>query len=235
MRTSERHQLKQDKFAETTKDIISSAVQHGTSLVWSAIAGIVILVAVFGSWYWWGYRTQKANEALGQAVETYNAALIPSGATGEEGKYHTAQERARAARTQFQQIADQYSLIKPGQMARYMAGLAAIESGDAKAGEAELKSVSESGNQELAALAKLALAGLYRGSNRNSDALRLYQELINHPTASVSKPMAELELASFYDATSQHSEAGKVYEQVIASDPQSAAASIAQQRRQNLK
>jgi predicted negative regulator of RcsB-dependent stress response len=235
VRTSERHQLKQDKFAETTKDLISSAVQHRASLVWSAIAVIVILVAVFGSWYYWSYRTQKANEALGLAVETYNAALIPSGGAGEEGKYHTAQERARAARAQFQQVAERYGYTKPGRMARYMAGLTAIDSGDAQAGEAELKSVSESGNQELAALAKLALAGVYRSSNRNSDALRLYRELIDHPSASVSKPMAELELASFYDATNQHSEAGKVYEQIITRDPQSAAATIAQQRLQNVK
>lgn len=235
MRTSERRQLKQDKFAETTKGLISSAVEYRASVVRWLVVAAVLVVGVGGSWWYWSYRTEQANEALGKAVETYNAALVPAGSNNPGIDFHSALERARAAHQQFQQVADRYGHTRPGQMARYFAGLTAVDAGDPKNGEAELKQVAEAGNKDLAALAKLALANVYRGVQRNDEALRLYRELIDHPTASVSKPMAELELASLYEATNQTAEAGKVYDQIIVSDPQTTAAGIAQQHLQALK
>ena len=235
MRTSERRQLKQDKFAETTKDIISSAVENRASIMRTVIVAAVIVVVVGGSWWYWSSHTEQANEALGKAVETFNAPLLPPGSNSPGVNFHSALERARAAHGQLQQVADRFGHTRPGQVARYLAGLAAVDAGDVNSGEAELKRAGESGDKDLAALAKLALANVYRGANRNDDALRLYRELIDHPTASVSKSTAELELASLYEATNQRAEAGKVYDQIISSDPQAAAAEIAQQRLQAMK
>ena len=235
MRTSERRQLKQDKFAETTKDIISSAVEHRAPLVRSVLVGAVMVLVVGGAWWYWNYRTQRANEAFAKAVETYNAPLLPPGSNSTTNNFHTAPERARAAHAQFEEVAGHYGHTGPGQMARYLAGLTAIDAGDVKGGEADLQQASNSSDKELAALAKLALANVYRGTNRSDEALRLYRELMDHPTASVSKPAVELELASLYAGTNQRAEASKVYDQILSSDPQSAAAGVAQQRLQGLK
>lgn len=236
MRTSERHQLKQDKFAEATKDILSSAVEHRGSLAWGVLIVVATLAVGLGSWWYWNSRNQQASLALGKAIETYNAPLVaPDTAPGGQLSFPTAQARASAAHAQFQQVADRYGLTKPGHMARYLEGTTALDMGDTKTGETQLKDVADSGSSDLASLAKLALAGVYRNTNRDQDALRTYQDLVNHPTNSVSKPMAQLELASFYEAVHQAGEAGKVYDQIIKNAPQSAAAALAQQRLQALK
>jgi len=102
--------------------------------------------------------------------------------------------------------------------------------GDLKTGEPELKKVADSGDADMSALAKLALAGVYRATNRNNEALEIYKSLVDHPTASVAKATAQLELASLYEATNQKSEAGKLYSQIMKDDPRSFAASVANQR-----
>ena len=72
-----------------------------------------------------------------------------------------------------------------------------IASGDNAGAEQNFKDVASKGNRDLSALAKLALASLYGQTNRTKDAVAIYQELINKPTASVSKVTAQLQLANF--------------------------------------
>jgi predicted negative regulator of RcsB-dependent stress response len=239
VRTSERRQLKQDKFAQTTGEIISEAVAHSRSLIITAVITAIMLALALGSGWYWNYRNQQANLALGKAMDSYNAPLRPPDTPAQEDttapSFPSALERARTARQQFQQIARKYGFTKSGQAARYMAALTAIDMGDSMAGEQELKQVADSRNHDMAALAKLALAGVYTNSNRSKEALQLYQYLVSHPTDSVSKEMAELELASLYTASNQAAEATKVYNQLIKDNPKGAAASIAQQRLQAMK
>jgi predicted negative regulator of RcsB-dependent stress response len=237
VRTSERHQLKHDRFAETTKDTISWAVEHRSVLVWSIVAAVIVVAAVVGSGWYWNYRNQDASAALGKAMETYNAPLRPPNApaSAETLSFVSAQERARAAHTEFQQIADRYRHTKTGKVAGYMAALTAIDMGDNKAGEEGLKQVAESGDKDLSSLAKMALAGVYRNTGRQKDALQLYKDMVEHPTGSVSKPMAQLELASLYEATNQGADASRLYDEIVKKNPRSTAAALAQQHLQGLK
>ena len=61
---------------------------------------------------------------------------------------------------------------------------------------------------------KFALASIYRDSQRDSDAIRLYQELIDVNSVAVPKSTAQFELAALYEAKQQPGEAAKVYEQI---------------------
>jgi TolA-binding protein len=65
--------------------------------------------------------------------------------------------------------------------------------------------------------------------------LDLYQDLVSHPTASVSKPMAQLELASLYEATKQNAEAARLYQEIVKENPGATAASFARQHMQGQK
>ena len=237
MRTSERRQLKQDRFAETTKETISWAVSHRTALTWVLSAAVVLAAVVLGAWWYWNYHSQQASAALGKAMETYNAPLRAPNTppAGEEISFAAAVERAQAARTQFDHVARQYSHTKSGRIARYMAALTTIDMGDDKSGEEQLRQVAAAGDRDLSSLAKLALAGIYRNTHRDKEALDLYQDLVSHPTASVSKPMAQLELASFYEATKQNAEAAKLYQEIVKENPGATAASFARQHMQGQK
>jgi lipopolysaccharide biosynthesis regulator YciM len=107
--------------------------------------------------------------------------------------------------------------------------------GDNAAAERDLKTVAGYHNKNLAALAKLALAGVYRDTNRAKDAIDLYKDLMQNPTQTVSKPTAEIQLAETYEAAGMKSDAQKLYEQIQKESPQSEAAQLASAKLQELK
>jgi predicted negative regulator of RcsB-dependent stress response len=237
VRTYERHQLKQDKFAESVTGKISWVMENRSRVIAASILAGLVLIAAIGATWLWNYRNEKANAALGDAMQTYSAEIVPAGTPSQPGTptFTSSQARARAAYDQFQKVAGQYGLTKAGQMAKYMAATSAIDMGDLKSAEMELKTVADSGNKDVAALAKLSLAGLYRDQQRTSDALQLYKQLVDKPTDSVSKATAQLALASLYESSNQSAEAGKLYSEIMKNDPRSAAASIANQHLSELK
>ncbi len=236
MRGYTRHQLKQDRFAEATKETVSWAVEHRKKLVTGGvIAGIAILV-VLGSWYYYQSHNQKADAELAAALNTYQAQLRPANAPAlpDVESYTSTAERAKAANAKFRKVADDYGRTRSGGIARYFVGLTDRDMGDTAGAERELQKVAGSGNKDLASLAKLALAGIYRDAGRDKDAIQLYNGLINKPTGTVGKATAELELASLYEAK-QPQEARRIYEQIRKEEPASAAAEVAANRLAALK
>ena len=94
--------------------------------------------------------------------------------------------------------------------------------------------LSGSRRDDLAPLAKFALASTYRGEGKESNAIQLYKELIDHPRATVPKSTAQIELAAMYETT-QPAEAARIYEQIRKDEPTSAAAQVASTRLQGNK
>jgi hypothetical protein len=63
----------------------------------------------------------------------------------------------------------------------------------------------------------------------------LYQELINQPTASVSKVTAQVQLADLYQTSNQPLDAKRLYEQIKKDNPGPEAVQIATQKLTELK
>jgi hypothetical protein len=78
-------------------------------------------------------------------------------------------ERTAERRTAVQAIADQYPHTRTGEFALFP-GLTSSQLGDSTSAE-RIEAVVSSRNEDLAALAKLALAAVYRDSNRTKDAI----------------------------------------------------------------
>jgi tetratricopeptide (TPR) repeat protein len=232
VRTYERRQLKQDAFATRTGETLSWVSQNRNHVTLGVVIIVVILVAILGGRWYLNFRNHDANQQLGKAMQTYAAPIVPPGTSAEPGQpsFTSAVEQAKAARAEFQKIADRYGRTDAGKIARYMAAVCAQNMGDTKAAEEGLKSVAGSGDAELASLAKLALAGVYRDAGRTKDALPLYQELVAHPTNMVGKPAAQLQLAALYQSSNQDAEAKKLYTEIVKDDPASAAAALANQK-----
>jgi tetratricopeptide (TPR) repeat protein len=174
---------------------------------------------------------------LNQAVRTMDTQLRPGGAPAEPDipSFASAKERTTAAHKQFQAIVDQYPHTRTAEFARYFLGLTSSQLGDNAAAERDLKAVASTHNEDLAALAKLALAAVYRDTNRTKDAIDLYNQLIAKPTRSVGKATAQIELADTYASTQQPGEAKRVYEQLQKENPAGEVAQIATQKLQQLK
>ncbi|HEY6249958.1 MAG TPA: tetratricopeptide repeat protein [Candidatus Angelobacter sp.] len=228
MQSYTRRQLKEDKFAKGTQEAVHWATEHRPVLIWSISALIVAAILLTGFLTWNSHRTEQANIALSRALQTFSAPLRPVGAPPDPSTktFASIAERGKAAEKELQAVADQFTHTKPGKMARYLAGTAAIQAGDAAAAERLLKSSADDGDKNISSLGKLALANLYRSGNRPVDAAKLYKELIENPTDTVSKGQAQLELAALYESTDPK-EAANIYAQIQKEDPASVAARIA--------
>ena len=81
----------------------------------------------------------------------------------------------------------------------------------------------------------MALATVYRNTNRTRDAIDLYNALITKPTRSVGKASAQMGLAETYKSTQQPAEAKRIYEQIQKENPGTEIAQFATQKLQELK
>jgi tetratricopeptide (TPR) repeat protein len=241
VRAETRHQLKQDRFSKVTFEAAGNAahwsVEHQSKLIAAVIAVIVIGAIAFGGWYYLNSQDEKASAEFSTAVRTWETPLRPAGVPPQPGSdsFASAQERATAARKQFQAIVDKYPRTNTADMARYFVGLASAQLGDNAAAERSLQEAAHSSNADLAALDKFALASVYRAENKDAQAVDLYKQLMDKPTLVVSKATAQLELASFYESRQKPDEAKKIYEQVQKENPSTEAASLAQRRVAALK
>lgn len=210
-----RHQLKQDKFAVATKEAVHWSVEHRNTLVLVAVVLAVLILGGAVAYQVIDAKDDKASLALNDAIQTFRAPLrTPDQPVNPNLRTFTSpQERADAALKQFLQIANDYSYTKNGKYARYLAGTAAIEKGDTAQGESLLKQAAGY-NKDVAAVAKLALASLYRSQNKESDAAALYRDAIAMDAVSAPRASVQIELADMYEQNNKPGEAVKVYEEM---------------------
>ena len=241
MRAETRHQLKQDRFSRVTIDAAERtahwSVEHKNKLLAAAIILLVVVAAVGGSWYYLGQQDQKASLDMSVAVRTLNTPVRPPNmpAQADAASFASVSERATAAHKQFQAIVDKYPHTHSAEFAHYFLGLTSADLGDNAAAEREFQKVISSANSDVAALAKMALASVYRNTGRAKEAIELYKQLAAKPTTTVGKSAAQMELAATYQADNQPLEAKRIYETIQKENPATEAAQLASSKLQQLK
>jgi TolA-binding protein len=246
VRAETRHQLKEDHFRKGTMEAAEKTVhwtvEHQSKLIAAAIAVVAIAAVAVGGWYYMNSQDEKASLEFSSATRTMELPVRPPGVPAQPGfeSFASTQERATAARKQFQAIVDKYPHTRTADMARYFVGLASAQLDDNAAAANNLQEVANSSNKELAALGKFALASVYRGESKvpgskTAQVIDLYKQLADKPTLTVSKTTAQFELARFYESLQRPDEAKKLYDEVAKENPASEAASLAQQRAGQLK
>jgi len=241
VRAETRHQLKEDRFSRATIDAAERtahwSVEHKNSLIVAGVAALLIAAIGVGSWYYLSQQDQSASLEMSQAVRTLNMPVRPSNmpAQADAPSFASVAERATEAHKKFQAIVDKYPHTHSADFARYFLGLTAADLGDKAGAERELQKVISSANGDVAALAKMALASVYRNSGRNKQAIDLYKALVAKPTSTVGKATAELEMAATYQADNQPLEAKRIYQTIQKESPTSQAAQMAGSKLQELK
>jgi tetratricopeptide (TPR) repeat protein len=212
-----KRELKQpDQFVTFTEKGITWAKENQSSaMTYAVILLVAIIVAVAGVAIY-NHRSDQANAALGDAMHTYQTPVAMPGEQIPPGTktFAFTQDRAKAANAQFLAIANQYGMTKDGKVARYFAGLTYMDQGQNQPAEESLKQVAGSWDGDLAALAKLALAQLYRSTGRDAQAVPLYQELGKGNASTVDPGMAQIQLAEMYESEGKIDDAKKIYAQL---------------------
>jgi tetratricopeptide (TPR) repeat protein len=216
-----KRELKQhDQFVSMTESGIQWANQNRRSAITAAASILALILLIVGATVVYTHRTEQASNALGTAMQAYQAPVADSGQPIPPGtkSYPTAKDRAAASNTLFVDVADHYSLTKPGKVARYFAGLTYMEEGQNAQAEESLKKAASAGDENLSALAKLALAQLDRETGRDAQAIDEYQELAKGHATTVPPGMAQIKLAELYAAQGKTDESRKLYAKVKDSD-----------------
>jgi len=199
---------KPDQFVALTETIIA------------AVTLVVVVVAIVGGYSFYEHRSTAAATAFGSAMQVYQTPVASPTQPVPPGMktFPSAKDRAAAANTQFVQVAHQYSLTKDGKLANYFAGLTYMEEGQNGPAEEAFKKTASSWDSGLASLGKSSLAQLYEQTNRDAQAIDLYNDLAKGNSATFPPTLAKLQLAELYQSQGKTEDARKIYAQIKDSD-----------------
>jgi predicted negative regulator of RcsB-dependent stress response len=224
--------LKQDKFITTTNHGLEWASANRRSVITTTalLLAVIVILVVAGVVY--NNRSNDAATAFGTAMQTYQTPVATAGEPVPPGMktYASTAERAKAANALFAGVADKYGMTPSGRNALYFVGLTQIESGQTQQAEDTLNKVASGWDGDLSALAKDALAQLYRGSGRNDQAIDLYNKLIAKPTTTVPAGLAKLQLADLYQSEGNTEKSKSLLAELKQDDAKGAAGAIAAEK-----
>jgi len=228
--TQTRHALKGDKFVTATKSSVSWVSGHRSSVMRWVIIGAVVLAVVVAALVFWTMKSNAAERALGAALDIYSNPLAVPGAPPEKNVYNTSADRAKEANREFVAIAKNYGWLPEAAKAHYFAGVTYQELGQTGSAESELKTAAGSWDRNLSNLAKIALAGLYRNTGRDAQAIELYNAVAAKPSTTVPAAVAQLDLADLYASTGKQDQARALWAKIKDGDKDGQAGSIAAQK-----
>jgi predicted negative regulator of RcsB-dependent stress response len=223
---------KDDVFIHSTQVGLDWLAENRSKALRIAIAVIVVIALAVVGVVVYQQRSEAASNAFGNAASVYSTPVADPAQPAPPGMktFATAADRAKAANPLFEDVAKRYGSTTAGHNALYFAGLTAAEMGNTAEAESYFRKAGDLHDANLASLAHFALANLLTQHSQTAEAIRLYQDLINHPTVTVPGATAQLQLAQLYEANNKPAEANKIYAQIKAKDLTTAAGQIAAQK-----
>jgi TolA-binding protein len=223
---------KDDVFIHSTQAGLDWIAENRSKALRISIVVLVVIALGVAGAILYQQRSEAASNAFGGAASVYSTPIADPTQPAPPGvrTFPTAADRARAANPLFAGVAKSYSRTTAGHNALYFAGLTAAEMGDTAGAEANFRKAADLHDAGIASLARLALANLLSQHGQTSDAIKLYQDLIQHPAVTVPAATAQLQLAQLYEANNKPAEANKIYALLKAKDPATAAGQIAAQK-----
>ena len=214
-------ELKHDKFRDTTFDVygrLSHRVEGRERTLLYALAGVVAVVALLLVFNWWrGRQAEAASAALGKAIEIAETPVVTGTPLPGDNSptFANEKERAQKAVEAFQKVQHDYG-SPYSELARYFAA-ANLLTLDRPKGLSELEALSKSGDEDVSARSKFALAQARESDAQYEQAAALYQELLADKNRSVSENTLKLRLAAVYEKQGKREEAVNVLFQMVES------------------
>ncbi|MEA2338657.1 MAG: hypothetical protein QOE82_2664 [Thermoanaerobaculia bacterium] len=233
MDRQQRRDLKHDKFVDEIGSLSTRARENQRLLFMIAAGIVVIAVLAYGIYFYRSNREQKAQVALGKAIETIESPLLPApGAQPVPGsKFKTEAERSAAAEKQFKDIESNYGGSDASDVASLYLARIAADKGDLATAKSRLqKFVSDHPKHILVSGARYSL---YRLRIDNGEAGQVAQEL----SAEVNKPEPPLPadsilalMAHAYDIQGNAAKTKETYRRIVTEFPDSPYALEAQRK-----
>ncbi len=230
-----RKELKKDEIRETLSHGAEAVASHQRQIWFYGGVALLVLAAVLGWRFYTQRQTVKASAELSDGMKIYQARIRTANEPAQPGEITYVDEKNKFgdAAAKFTQVGDRYPRTQPGRVARYYAALSLEKVGRYDEAIKDLQSLQDTGDETFAPLAQFQLAQIYDKTDKESQAVQIYQQLSSKPSVFVPKPVVLLSLADHY-SKSDPAQAAKLYQQIKSEFPDSQAAQTADERLQLL-
>jgi len=229
-----RRELKRDKFVDEMSSLSSRAKQNQKLLLLLSAVAVIGGVLIYGIHTYRVGREQKAQGALGTAIDAIDAPIVTANQPADQTpgpKFKTEAERSATAEKDFKDVQTKY----PGSDAADVANLylARIEAsrGDVTAARKRLEAFLADHPQNI--LDGAVRFSLYQLRIENGEAAKVAEELqtqIAKPDAALPPDTMLVLLAHAYDAEGNDAKSKDAYRRIISEFPDSPYALEAQRR-----
>jgi TolA-binding protein len=232
-------QIKADEFKSAVEHTLEWGRSHSAEVRVTALVALVLAGVLGAVGYFQASQRRQAEEGFGEAIATLNLPVLtatdPSPAPGTP-VFTSAKEKHTAAVAAFDGLARKFSSRPEGLRARYLAALSRIEIGQFSEAEQALSEIAvdrRAGALEPA-LARLALAELYRRSGQVDKATDGFRQIASDPGSAVPRAAALMGLAETLEDARRLPEAQATFRRVFEEFPRSVYASEARRRAERL-
>jgi tetratricopeptide (TPR) repeat protein len=186
--------VKNDEFKQQVWHSIDFVKDHTAEVKKYGVIALAVLVVAGGIYFYIGHQADAREEALAHALRV-DQGTVGSNTQAANLHFNTQEEKDKASEKAFREVADKYPGTQEGAIALMNLGQAAVDRGDLTEGQKDFKNIVDSAPAAYASQAALALAQLYDIEGKSADAEKLLDNLVKHPTITVSKDEAELAMA----------------------------------------
>ena len=226
-----RKQIKNDEFITTIDRWI-----HWVGNNWQqAVIGLGAAVVV--GLMWWGVsailasRSMAASEAMGVALDTYNAPVGKDAPADAKIKFASDTERLAAAEKAFAALKAKYSLSKEAKLATLFLARIAADRGDLAKAITQLGELtSGKSGGDVTRLAMLALVRLRLDKGEAAALVPELQVMADGKDSRLPQDIALFELGQVLEKQGKSEDAAKAYRKLLEQFPESAYRQEAQTR-----
>lgn len=192
-----RKQLKQDRFVKEVSEAVGFFATHRKLITGVAVTVAVLVVAGVGFYRYQQGLANEARIALQEAMINYYG--LDSRDTGPESfTFETTNDKEQKIKESLNKVAQDYAGRLEGEVARLHLALYEVAEGDPEEGKTMLAGFLDHPDDEVAALARKALADQLQREGQSEEALKHYEHLVENPTEML--PKERVELFGLYDA-----------------------------------
>jgi TolA-binding protein len=226
MKAQERHQLKQNEFANTVARV-SDVVNQNRNLVTAGIAAVLIVAIGLGGFFWYrSHVNDQAGALLGKAMVIVQAQIAPPptipGAKQTPGTYPTDKARQEAAVQAFQEVIKAYPNSMAANAARYHSAVALMQLGRfSDAEKAFQDAIDHAGSSIYGPMSRMGLGEAYVAEKQFDKAIALYTDLSGQRDGPLPIDGVLMVLGRTYAKAGKTNEARATFKRVVDEFPES--------------
>jgi len=235
MDSKHRHELKQNEFAVVAYTLADRIAQHRTTIL--GVLGVLAVLAVIagGVMAWQTRQANNAGAALGIALATAEAPVVPAstlpGAVQTPGTFATAEARAEAAIAAFTHVTTNFAGTESARLAAFHLAAQLLAGGkSAEAAQAFAALADEEGDTLRGQSARLGQAEALLASGQTDEALKIYTDLAAVREGPMPVDGLLMQLGRASQRAGRTAEARAAFQRVIDEFPESGFVMTAQQQ-----